>query len=95
MDQMTLTLNMLLTPTELNITQDVERRAIPAEEIPEVSLKTSVDVFFDIAIEYKSGDYKTWAARNYSILDDLRKQILLWRSLPPKEKQRYISLLNK
>jgi len=89
--RMTLTLNMLLTPTELNITQDVTIKALPPGEIQETVAEPSKDFLFNITIHYKSGDYKTWAARNYSIIDDLRKQMLLWRSLPNEQKQRYMS----
>jgi hypothetical protein len=48
--------------------------------------KVSVVLFLKRA----TGIATTWVTSNYYFIDDLRKQILLWRSLSTKEHETYI-----
>ena len=75
-------MDVILTPTELGIRQSVKIQAIQQKD-----RTFSLAVF----IERISGDYDQWKIRNYYFFDDVRKQLLLWRALPSSEKRKYIS----
>jgi len=72
-----LSLDMSLTPMELGITQRVTF---------EGTVQKDKTFAFNVLIKRESGDYSGWASRNYYFVDDLRKQIMLWRTLPDKRK---------
>jgi ABC-type antimicrobial peptide transport system permease subunit len=78
-DNISLSLEVVLIPKELNITQTLEIRAI----------KTEKDFSLLTILHRKSGDALDWIKRNYRLIDDLRKQILLWRSLPLEKRRKY------
>ena len=62
-----------LAPFDLGVTEDFELRSAPSEieGIDEVKIK----------ITRKSGQPKDWQRLNKVLLDDLRRQFLIWRSL--------------
>jgi hypothetical protein len=47
---------------------------------------------FHISIERIMGAYREWERINRDFIDDVRKQLLLWRTLPEKEKARYMEI---
>ena len=64
---------LALAPFDLGVTEDFELRSAPSEieGIDEVKIK----------ITRKSGQPKDWQRLNKVLLDDLRRQFLIWRSL--------------
>jgi hypothetical protein len=60
-----------------------------------------VDIFFEcpserecslaVLLTYISGDKTYFVPRNLKFLDTIRKQSLVWTSLPSKEKARYFA----
>ena len=44
---------------------------------------------FQIYLKRLSGRTESWVRANYRFIDDIRKQFLIWRSLPDKERERY------
>lgn len=65
---------LALAPFDLGVTQDFELRSIESEipGIDEVKIR----------LERRSGQPRDWVRLNRVLLDDLRKQFLIWRSLP-------------
>jgi len=80
-ESLRLSLNMRLEPAELGINQDVQIIAVPEKEKERYVIH--------LLITRKSGNYDMWVSRNYHFIDDLRKQILIWRTLSPIERRRY------
>jgi len=76
---MELKLNVLLTPVERNIVQEVAFKAIKEKD----------ECQFHMTIVRKTGDPKMWQSRNRAFIDDARKQFLLWKALLPEEKRKY------
>jgi len=74
-----LLVNILLTPIETGISQEVCFRIKSIDH--EYTLR--------MTITRKTGDPKLWRSRNYSFIDDVRKQALLWRSLSASERYKY------
>ncbi len=76
-----LSARLALAPFDLGVTQTLELRSAPSEipGIDEVNIK----------ITRMSGQPKDWARLNRILLDDLRKQFLLWRSLPRDTMEHY------
>jgi len=67
----------------------------------EANVKELVDIFarwveteksysFLISIQKMSGEESIWIKGSYDFVDDLRKQMLLWRFLSAEERTRYI-----
>jgi ABC-type antimicrobial peptide transport system permease subunit len=83
-DKLTFDFDVVLTPIETGVTQHVN-----------LYFRMTSDYRYQLAIylELVSGDRSFFESRNYSFLDALRNQALLWRSLPQKERERYISML--
>jgi len=79
---MEILLRVNLTPTELGINQKVTIKEIPQQDNT---------FLFNVLIQRETGDYDQWRIRNYYFVDDLRKQLLIWRSLPPEEKEKYFA----
>ncbi len=73
--------HLALAPFDLGVTQDFELRSQPSEieGIDEVL----------IVLERRSGQPKDWVRLNKVLLDDLRKQFLIWRSLPAEVMESY------
>ncbi|MEM2617215.1 MAG: hypothetical protein QXL64_06785, partial [Thermofilaceae archaeon] len=76
-----LKLRVLLTPTESGTEQEVSIKII---EQPGRRFSVAV------AARFLGGSRAVWTSSNIYYLDDLRKQLLLWVSLPGKEKGRYM-----
>ncbi|MEM1871098.1 MAG: FtsX-like permease family protein [Thermofilaceae archaeon] len=76
-----LKLRVLLTPTESGTEQEVSIKVI---EQPGRRFIVAV------AARFLGGSRAVWTSSNIYYLDDLRKQLLLWVSLPGKEKSKYV-----
>lgn len=44
---------------------------------------------FEMEIRRLTGSYSVWRRLNYRFMDGVRKQFLIWRSLPPSQRQKY------
>ena len=73
--------DLALAPFDLGVTQAFELRSAPSE-IPGIDLVA-------IRITRKSGQPKDWKRLNKVLLDDLRRQFLIWRSLPQETMELY------
>jgi len=73
--------NIALAPFDLGVTQSFELQSSPSEiaGIDEVRIK----------LTRLSGQPKDWARLNKVLLNDLRRQFLLWRSLPQETMEVY------
>ncbi|MCX8171875.1 MAG: hypothetical protein N3E47_07980, partial [Candidatus Bathyarchaeota archaeon] len=80
-DNLTLTINVALLPSELNINQEVKIYTIYGED----------NYIFFVDVKRISGDPSAWVKRCIFFLSDIRQQLLLWKSLPDKERKRYLS----
>ena len=80
-DQLGVSSTLALAPFDLGVTEDFELTSVPSEieGIDEVK----------ISIRRKSGQPKDWARLNKVLLDDLRRQFLIWRSLPSETMELY------
>ena len=78
---------MQLAPYEQGITQKTELKAIWNP-----GMKRYV---FQILMELVTGSRSIWINSAYSVVDDIRKQLLLWRTFKPEEKEKYIYLAKK
>ncbi len=74
------TLRVMLTPEETGVVQDVTLYARPL---------TEGRYGLVVHLKHVIGDLSYFEARNYRFLNVIRKQLLLWTSLPRREKQRY------
>lgn len=70
-----------LAPFDLGVTQEFELKSAPSE-IPGIDEVR-------ITIRRLSGQPKDWQRLNKTLLDDLRKQFLIWRALPHAVMDRY------
>jgi len=70
-----------LTPMEYGISQTAKIELVKAGEV----------FSFNLVLHRETGDTKLWHANNYAFVDDVRKQLLLWRSLPPERRKKYFS----
>lgn len=82
-EKMSLDIEVVLTPMETGVTQRVKLyfSVLPDE-------RKQLATF----IELISGDRSFFASRNYAFLDLIRNQVLLWRSLPEEDRNKYMSL---
>lgn len=71
---------MQLIPLESGVWQRVQITATRAADRWELKL----------IIERKTGMREVWTSQNYRVVDALRKQLLLWRSLAPTIREQYI-----
>jgi len=81
-DEGTLELTASLAPRESHVTQRVK-----------ISLAESPDkkrYGFSIYVNRLTGTYSTWRTSNYYFIDSVRKQLLLWRSLPEDKRGQYM-----
>ena len=72
---------MALAPFDLGVTQAFELHSVPSE-IPGID-----EVRIDIA--RRSGQPKDWQRLNKVLLNDIRRQFLIWRSLPQETMEIY------
>jgi len=70
-----------LSPYDGGIIQNVSIKAIEAEK---------EKINFELNINRISGVDTLWKTSNYTFVDALRKQLLIWRSLSPDSKELYI-----
>jgi len=78
----TLSMAVALAPLEAGVQQRVEIEAV---------YDRGVNRYVFLArIKRLSGPDRSWIDGNYKFVDDLRKQMLMWSSLPPEERKRYI-----
>jgi len=73
--------NLALAPFDLGVTQSFLLTSVPSE-IPGIDEVT-------IAIVRTSGQRKDWIRLNRVLLDDLRRQFLIWRSLSQETMEHY------
>ena len=73
--------DLALAPFDLGVTQSFELRSAPSEiaGIDEVTIK----------LVRRSGQPKDWKRLNKVLLDDLRRQFLIWRALPNETMELY------
>jgi len=76
-----LRLRMWLAPYDLGVSQMLNLRTTPTEEghVYEVH----------IVLHRLSGDINSWKKTNWLFLNLLRKQFLIWRTIPPAHKREY------
>jgi hypothetical protein len=70
-----------LAPFDLGVTQTFQLTSAPSEI-------EGIDVVA-ITLIRRSGQPKDWQRQNKLLLDDLRKQFLLWRALPAETMEMY------
>jgi hypothetical protein len=69
-----------LAPYEQGINQKVTLKALSTPE---------GRYSFEMEVKRLTGSYSVWRRLNYRFMDGVRKQFLLWRSLPPSQRQKY------
>ncbi|MEM3648045.1 MAG: M28 family peptidase [Thermoproteota archaeon] len=81
-EEKTLRTTMRLLPLESNVIQDLAVRSYRPEN--------ETKWFFSVDIKKLSGVPTVWASTNRVVVDVIRKQLLLWRSLREEERLRYL-----
>jgi ABC-type antimicrobial peptide transport system permease subunit len=82
LSNLALSAEVSLAPFEANISQQV---------VISVNYdKTVAKGFTTLTTRRTGGTRSTWITSNYNFIDDVRKQVLLWRSLSPEEHETYI-----
>jgi len=76
-----LTLTVRIAPYEMGITQSVTLDFVQG---------ASMEYTLFANLKLITGDPGLWQARSAGFLEDLRAQVLLWRSLKPEERNRYV-----
>ena len=79
-----LVLIMHIKPYELGIRQEMVINITPDPKVTDRWM-------FNVYVRRLSGPRKEWISTNRVVVDSFRKQMLIWRSLSPKEKLLYIS----
>ncbi|MHA1833055.1 MAG: FtsX-like permease family protein, partial [Candidatus Baldrarchaeia archaeon] len=80
-EDMMLELVVDLAPYERKVSQLVRIKALQQDE----------GYIFELYLKQISGGRSTWLTTNRYFVDSIRKQFLLWRTLPEKERQKHIS----
>jgi len=83
-DGRSLDLTASLAPRESHVTQTVK---IGLSESPDKKRYG-----FSIYVKRMTGTYPTWRTSNYYFIDSVRKQLLLWRSLPEEKREHYMRI---
>ncbi len=78
---LSLRLRVWLAPYDLGVSQDFELLTKPTGEGEIYEL--------DLTLKRVSGDLASWRKTNWLFINLLRKQFLIWRTIPPAEKRRY------
>lgn len=76
-----LAMRVWLSPYDLGVSQDVELRAMPTGDFGVYLIR--------LHIRRLSGQAVTWKRINRGFLNEIRKQFLLWRTIPPDMKTKY------
>jgi hypothetical protein len=84
-DLLSLQLEVALAPYELGMKQIAEITA----EFSKVENRYRVVT----VLKHVSGPEKMWASYSYFFIDDLRKQLLIWRALSAEERHKYVRKL--
>jgi hypothetical protein len=84
-DPLSLQLEVALAPYELGMKQIAEITA----EFSKVENRYRVVT----VLKHVSGPEKMWASYSYFFIDDLRKQLLIWRALSAEERHKYVRKL--
>jgi len=80
---LSLSMNVRLAPFDHGITQNVRVSVLRDEE--------KQDYIFGLHLKRTSGSYDLWKLVNEKrFLDSFRKQLLLWKNLKPREKEKYL-----
>lgn len=80
-DGVAVKLRMWLAPYDLGVSQDFELACIPTED---------EDIFaIEIRLTRLAGDITSWKKTNSLFLSSIRKQFLIWRTVPQGEKVAY------
>ncbi len=74
-------MNVWLAPFDMGISQNVELRALPTED----EGIARIQVF----IHRMSGEMSSWQRLNKGFLTEIRKQFLIWRTVPESVKIEY------
>jgi hypothetical protein len=80
-DKLGISARLALAPFDLGVTQSFELYSV-ASEIPGID-EVKID------IERRSGQPKDWQRLNKVLLNDIRRQFLIWRSLPQETMEVY------
>jgi len=83
LEKMSLEIELDHAPYELNVTSHVVIQILEAEG----------NYVFNVNCRKLTGPRSMWVSSNYSFIDALRKQFILWGSLSESEKEKYISLV--
>jgi len=81
-----LSMVVALAPLEAGVQQRVEIEAVYD--------RGANRYVFLAHIKRLSGSDRPWIDGNYKFIDDLRKQMLMWTSLPPEDRRRYIKMVS-
>lgn len=80
-DGIAVRLRMWLAPYDLGVSQDFELACIPTED---------KDIFaIELHLTRLAGDITSWKKTNSLFLSSIRKQFLIWRTVPQSEKVEY------
>ncbi|MEM0226093.1 MAG: FtsX-like permease family protein [Thermofilaceae archaeon] len=76
-------MTVALSPYELGVTQEAQI-ALLGDDIRRV---------YTIMLQLKrlTGSRSVWESNNYYFIDEVRKQALMWRALPPEKRTEYVS----
>jgi hypothetical protein len=75
-----------LAPFDFGITQSVSLRFLPSDDPGYLAI--------EVRIRRLAGEVNVWGRANKAFLNDLRKQLLVWRSLDPGEREDFERALN-
>jgi ABC-type antimicrobial peptide transport system permease subunit len=78
---------MILQPIEAEIIQEL------SIEVSQVKMAQRAQ--FTIVIKKLSGPRETWEAVNYKVIDVMRKQLLMWRSLSSEQRRKYMGVVKE
>ncbi len=84
-DSQVMTLNGIcrMAPYDLGITSDLTIVSKGGRSKP---------FAFEMTLKRTAGYAQTWQTSSPNVLDSIRKQFLIWRTLPPAEREKYIEL---
>jgi ABC-type antimicrobial peptide transport system permease subunit len=83
-ENLILDLVMSLVPLEMGVRQRVRVASVLDRRVNRYAIT--------VHLNRLSGPQNVWETSNYGFIDDLRKQLLMWGSLPDEEKQKYTSI---
>ncbi|HEX8833510.1 MAG TPA: hypothetical protein VF719_04880, partial [Abditibacteriaceae bacterium] len=77
-----LSMRVWLAPFDMGVSQDVDILLMPSDEPGLYELQ--------LRLLRQSGEISAWRRVNRQFMSDLRKQLLLWRTIKPEGQQEYI-----